>query len=78
VQETNVARWHRLGSRCFLTSSATPLRAAFSQWRKDLIPGFLPIAPQVVWVDFLEPDNRCPSWGRAGAQSRKEFIGVNA
>jgi 4-hydroxy-2-oxoheptanedioate aldolase len=35
----DVARWHRLGVRSFLTSSAHPLRSVFTQWRSELLAG---------------------------------------
>lgn len=35
----DVARWHRLGVRCFLTSSAHPLRNAFRDWNAELRRG---------------------------------------
>lgn len=35
----DVSRWHRLGVRGFLTSSAAPLRDALSRWRADLESG---------------------------------------
>lgn len=35
----DVARWHRLGVRGFLTSSALPLRNAFRDWRAALLTG---------------------------------------
>ena len=34
------ARWHKLGVRCFLTSSALPLRNAFRDSRAALQSGF--------------------------------------
>lgn len=40
----DVARWHRLGARSFLTSSARPLQRAFSDWRAQLESG-LPSTP---------------------------------
>lgn len=35
----DVRRWHRLGVRCFLTSSARPLRQAFEGWHAMLRRG---------------------------------------
>jgi 4-hydroxy-2-oxoheptanedioate aldolase len=35
----DVARWHPLGVRCFLTSSALPLRNAFRDWQANLRSG---------------------------------------
>lgn len=35
----DVARWHKLGVRCFLTSSAMPLRKAFCDWSANLRAG---------------------------------------
>jgi len=35
----DVARWHRLGVRSFLTSSAHPLQRAFVDWHAELLSG---------------------------------------
>lgn len=35
----DVRRWHKLGARAFLTSSARPLQRAFTDWRTDLLKG---------------------------------------
>jgi 4-hydroxy-2-oxoheptanedioate aldolase len=37
----DVVRWHKLGVRCFLTSSALPLRNAFRDWQDNLRSGLL-------------------------------------
>ena len=35
----DIARWHRLGVRCFVTSSVIPIRNAFRDWRAGLASG---------------------------------------